>query len=58
LKRAREDGRIDRDERVVLLVTGNGLKTPAVWGDAFPPLVPVPPTLAAVDAYLGGRVHG
>ena len=58
LKRAREDGRIDRDERVVLLVTGNGLKTPAVWGNAFPPLVPIPPTFAAVDAYLGGRTRG
>ena len=58
LKRAREDGRIDRDERVVLLVTGNGLKTPAVWGNAFPPLAPIPPTSAAVDAFLGGRAHG
>jgi len=58
LKRAREDGRIDRDERVVLLVTGNGLKTPAVWGNAFPPLTPMPPTFAAVDAYLGGQPHG
>ena len=58
LKRAREDGRIDRDERVVLLVTGNGLKTPAVWGNAFPPLAPIPPTLAAVDAFLGGRARG
>jgi len=58
LKRAREDGRIDRDERVVLLITGNGLKTPAVWQDAAPPLAPIPPTLAAVDAYLGGRAHG
>ncbi len=58
LKRAREDGRLDRDERVVLLVTGNGLKTPAVWGNAFPPLAPIPPTLAAVDAFLGGRARG
>ena len=58
LKRAREDGRIDRDERVVLLVTGNGLKTPAVWGNAFPPLAPILPTFAAVDAFLGGRARG
>ena len=58
LKRAREDGRIDRDERVVLLITGNGLKTPAAWRDAFPPLAPVPPNSAAVDAYLGGLHRG
>jgi len=58
LKRAREDGRIDRDERVILLITGNGLKTPAVWQDAAPPPAPIPSTLAAVDAYLAGRAHG
>ena len=58
LKRAREDGRIDRDERVVLLVTGNGLKAPGVWRETFPPLTPVPPTPAAVDAFLGGIGHG
>ncbi|HEY5605259.1 MAG TPA: threonine synthase [Thermoplasmata archaeon] len=58
LRRARADGRIDRDERVVLFITGNGLKAPGIWKDAFPPLAPVPPTLAAVDAYLGGTRHG
>src|SRR3989475_6724197 len=58
LKRAREDGRIDRDERVVLLITGNGLRTPAVGRDAFPPLAPVPPNSAAVHAYLGCLHHG
>src|SRR6266542_882647 len=57
LRRAREDGRIDRDERVVLLVTGNGLKAPGVWRETFPPLTPVPPTPAAVDAFLGGIGH-
>src|SRR5256886_16630849 len=58
LKRAREDGRIDRDKRVVLLITGNGLKTPAVWQGAAPPLAPLPPTPPAADAYLAGPVHG
>jgi threonine synthase len=57
LRRAREDGRIDRDERVVLLVTGNGLKTPAAWRERLPPLEPVAPNPAAVEAYLGGH-HG
>ena len=54
LKRAVEDGRIGRDERVVLLVTGNGLKTPAVWNGALPALTPVAPDPAAVDRFLGG----
>ncbi len=58
LKRAREDGRIDRGERVVLFITGNGLKAPAVWRGTFPPLEPVASTSAAVDAYLGGTRHG
>jgi threonine synthase len=58
VKRAREDGRIDRDERVVLLVTGNGLKTPAVWRESMGPLAPVAPNLPAVDAYLEGVLHG
>lgn len=58
LRRAREDGRIDRDERVVLLITGSGLKAPAVWQDSFGALAPVSPTLAAVDAFLGGTHHG
>lgn len=54
LKRAVEDGRIEPDERVVLLVTGNGLKTPAVWNGAFPPLTLVPPDPEAVERFLGG----
>jgi len=58
LKRALEDGRIDRDERVVLLVTGNGLKAPSVLSASFPPLTPVAPNAAAVDAFLGGIHHG
>ncbi len=58
LRRAREDGRIDRDERVVLLVTGNGLKAPSVWAGAFPPQPAVAPNPAAVDAFLGGILHG
>lgn len=58
LKRARQDGRIDRDERVVLLITGNGLKAPGVWNGSFPPLTPVAPDSAAVDRFLGGASIG
>lgn len=58
LKRAVEDGRIDRGDRVVLLITGNGLKTPAVWNGALPPLTPVPPNPAAVDRFLEGETRG
>ena len=58
LRRARDDGRIDRDERVVLLVTGNGLKAPHVLDGRFPPIVPVAADPAAVDAFLGGLAHG
>jgi len=58
LRRARDDGRIDRDERVVILVTGNGLKAPHVLDGRFPPIVPVAADPAAVDAFLGGLAHG
>src|SRR5207247_9251454 len=40
LQRAREDGRIDRDERGVLLWSGSGLKTRAGWGVACRPRSP------------------
>ncbi|MGQ0797668.1 MAG: threonine synthase [Methanobacteriota archaeon] len=58
LKRAREGGRVDRDERVVLFVTGNGLKAPHVFARDFPPIAPVAANRAAVDAYLGGLPRG
>jgi threonine synthase len=58
LKRAVEDGRIDRGERVVLLITGNGLKTPTVWNGVLPALTPVAPDPAAVDRFLGGEMRG
>lgn len=58
LKRAVEDGRIDRGDRVVLLITGNGLKTPAVWDGVLPALTPVPPNPAAVDRFLEGETRG
>jgi threonine synthase len=58
LKRARAEGLIDRTERVVLFVTGNGLKAPNVLSKEFSPVEPVPPNPAAVDAYLGRLSSG
>lgn len=52
LKRAAADGRIGRDERVVVNITGNGLKTPHVLQPSFPPLEPIPANLNAVRSYL------
>ena len=58
LRRALADGRIDPSERVVLLVTGNGLKAMHVMHSEFPKIPPVAPSPAAVDAFLGGIPHG
>ena len=58
LRRARQDGRIDRDERVVLLVTGNGLKAPHLLERELPAIAPVSADLAAVEAFLGGISPG
>ncbi len=58
LRRAVDDGRIATDERVVLFVTGNGLKAPGVWSGRFPALEPIPPDPAAVDRFLEGNLHG
>jgi threonine synthase len=58
LKRAREDGRIGRDERVVLLITGSGLKAPHILEREVPAIAPVAPDPAAVEAFLGGIPAG
>ncbi len=44
------DGRVRRDERVVALVTGHGLKTVEALTGTVGPTVTIEPTLAAFDA--------
>ncbi len=51
-----EQGRIPRDEEIVLCITGNGLKTQdAVFEAIEPPLV-IAPTLAAFEEAIIGRL--
>ncbi len=53
LEAALAEGLLDRDERIVLMVTGTGLKDVAAARRALPPLVPVEPTLEAVERRVG-----
>lgn len=50
---ALEEGLVERDERVVLLVTGTGLKDVPAAGRRTKVPTPVPPTLEAVGEFLG-----
>jgi len=54
LERALELGLVEREERVVLLITGTGLKDPAAAESAMPPLESIEPDLAAVERRLAG----
>jgi threonine synthase len=59
LEAALAAGVVERDERVVLLVTGTGLKDVAAAARAVPPPDPIAPSLAAVVESLeraGGAV--
>ncbi|HXG09564.1 MAG TPA: threonine synthase [Gemmataceae bacterium] len=49
-----EQGRIPRDEEVVLCITGNGLKTQDAVADYLPQPAVIEPSLKAFDALLGG----
>ena len=55
LKKLVEDGRIDRDERVVCYITGNGLKTPEAILEALPRPIVVKPDLEALAPHIRGR---
>jgi len=49
LDAALEEGLVDRDERVVLMITGNGLKDVAAAAAALPTLEPVEASLEGVE---------
>jgi threonine synthase len=58
LERALAERLVDRDERVVLLVTGAGLKDVAAAGRAVTIPPPVAPRLEAVESFLGAEGVG
>jgi threonine synthase len=52
LRRAIEDGKVKRHDEVVLVITGNGLKTLDVLADDFEALPePIPPIFDAFEAW-------
>jgi threonine synthase len=52
LKKLIEDNKIDRDEKIVCYVTGNGLKTTESILDLLPTLNPVKPNIQLVSAMI------
>ena len=52
LKKLIEEGKVDRDERIVCYVTGNGLKTTEAIVGLLPKLTAVKPDAAAVEAMI------
>lgn len=52
LETALDEGLVDPEERIVLLVTGAGLKDVAAAARALPPVDPIPPDLDAVRERL------
>jgi len=52
LKKLVEDGTIERDEKVVCYVTGNGLKSPEAIADKLPKLNVVKPDIQLVSAMI------
>jgi threonine synthase len=52
LKKLVEDGIIERDEKVVCYVTGNGLKSPEAIADKLPKLNIVKPDIQLVSAMI------
>ena len=51
-----EDGTIRRDEKVVVMVTGHGLKTVEALAGTVKPTVTIKPTLEDFDAALGNQL--
>lgn len=57
LKRLAERGDIDRDETVVVYITGNGLKTPGALDGHLNSLVNIGPSINELEKALGGRSY-
>lgn len=55
LRVALDDGLVRRDERIVLLVTGSGLKDVPAASRAIERLAPIPPDIGAVERRLSGK---
>ena len=57
LRRAIDEGRVRRDDEVVLVITGNGLKTLDVLADDLETMPdPIPPTFDAFEAWWATQV--
>jgi threonine synthase len=54
LRAALDDGLVSRDERIVLLVTGSGLKDVPAASRAIERLASIPPNIGAVERRLSG----
>ncbi len=55
LRTAIEQGTVDHGDEVVLVITGNGLKTLDVIGDPAGLPAPIPPTFDAFESWWGER---
>ncbi len=55
LRRAVAAGRVRREDEVVLVITGNGLKTLEVLDDGPPLPEPIAPTYEAFEAWWESR---
>ena len=53
MRRLVAEGRIDRDEMVVCVLTGHGLKDPDAVQAEEGSLTPIPPDLDAIRAAMG-----
>ena len=57
LRRAIDEGRVRHDDEVVLVITGNGLKTLDVLADDLEKMPdPIPPTFDAFEAWWATQV--
>jgi len=53
LQKMVEEGKVDKDEKVVCYITGNGLKATEALTAVLPKLRPVKPDVQTVSAMIG-----